>query len=285
VAAIVLVHGIGQQVKGPDSLAAVWVPALRDGMTAAGVPPVAADDVCMAFYGDLYRTAGKAAGTGWPPLSAADVDSDWERLLLELWWREAAGTDPAVPAPEAGTKARTPRMVQRALDALSQSAFFAGLAERAMIGTLKQVAQYFADDALRSAVGARVAAAVSGDTQVVVAHSLGTVAAYEAVCTHPEWGVTTLVTLGSPLGIRNLVFDRLRPAPGSDGTGRWPGGVRTWSNIADSGDVVALVKSLRPLFGDWVTDVLVRNGAKAHDVLPYLTARETGEAIGRGLAG
>jgi hypothetical protein len=280
-----MVHGIGQQLRGPDSLAAVWVPALRDGMTAAGVPPVAAGDVCMTFYGDLYRPAGKAAGTGWPPLSAADVESDWERMLLELWWREAADVDPAVPAPEAGTKARTPRAVQRALDALSQSAFFAGLAERAMIGTLKQVASYFADDALRSAVGARVAAAVSGDTRVIVAHSLGTVVAYEAVCAHPEWGVATLVTLGSPLGIRNLVFDRLRPVPDPDGTGRWPGGVRRWANIADRGDVVALVKSLRPLFGDRVTDALVRNGAKAHDVLPYLTARETGEAIGRGLAG
>jgi hypothetical protein len=105
VAAIVAVHGIGQQVKGPDSLAAVWVPALRDGMTAAGVPPVAADDVCVAFYGGLYRPAGKAAGTGWPPLSAADVDSDWERLLLELWWREAADADPAVPAERPGRSA------------------------------------------------------------------------------------------------------------------------------------------------------------------------------------
>lgn len=54
-------------MRGPDSLAAVWVPALRDGMTAAGVPPMGADDVCMTFYGDLYRAAGKAAGTGWPP--------------------------------------------------------------------------------------------------------------------------------------------------------------------------------------------------------------------------
>lgn len=284
-AAIVAVHGIGQQVTGPASLAAVWVPALRDGMTVAGVSPVAADDMCVAFYGDLYRAAGKAAGTGWPPLSAGDVESEWEQTLLELWWREAAETDPAVPSREAATKARTPRGVQRALDALSHSAFFAGLAERAMIGTLKQVALYFADEALRAAVQARVAAAVSGDTRVIVAHSLGTVAAYEAVCAHPEWEVTTLVTLGSPLGIRNLIFDRLRPAPGAGGAGRWPGGVRAWANIADGGDIVALVKSLRPLFGDRVTDALVSNGAKAHDVLPYLTARETGEAIGRGLAG
>jgi hypothetical protein len=89
--------------------------------------------------------------------------------------------------------------------------------------------------------------------------------------------VTTFVTLGSPLGIPNLVFDRLEPEPG-----RWPN-VGTWKNIADRSDVVALVKELRPLFGVNVTDISVHNGAKAHDMRPYLTARETGKAIRHGI--
>ena len=48
-------------------------------------------------------------------------------------------------------------------------------------------------------------------TEVIVAHSLGSVVAYEALCAHPEWPVRNLVTLGSPLGIRNLIFDQLVP--------------------------------------------------------------------------
>ncbi|MFD8967974.1 hypothetical protein ACFV0C_23775 [Streptomyces sp. NPDC059568] len=60
--------------------------------------------------------------------------------------------------------------------------------------------------------------------------------------------------------------------------------VKAWTNVADSGDAVALVKELAPSFGGRISDVPVHNGAKAHDVRPYLTARETGRAIGRALA-
>ena len=55
---------------------------------------------------------------------------------------------------------------------------------------------------------------------MLVGHSLGSVVAYEALCANPEWPVRMLVTLGSPLGIPNLIFDRLEPAPLPDGHGR-----------------------------------------------------------------
>ena len=181
-----------------------------------------------------------------------------------------------------------PGSVQAALRALSGSAFFAGLAERAMLFDLQQVRRYMTDPVMRRAVQDRVAAAVDEDTRVVVGHSLGSVVAYEALCAHPEWPVRALVTLGSPLGIRNLIFDRLVPAPAAGESGKpagaWPGGVQAWMNVADAGDVVALVKDLRPLFGAEVACYLVDNGSHAHDVRPYLTAAETGAAIAAGLA-
>jgi hypothetical protein len=58
----------------------------------------------------------------------------------------------------------------------------------------------------------------------------------------------------------------------------------SWVNIADAGDVVALVKDLRPMFGDQVANRLVHNGSHAHSVGPYLSAAETGAAIAAGLA-
>jgi pimeloyl-ACP methyl ester carboxylesterase len=159
-----------------------------------------------------------------------------------------------------------------------------------MVFDLQQVRRYLTEPNLRARILEQVVQAVGDDTRVMVAHSLGSVVAYEALCAHPEWPVRALVTLGSPLGIRNLIFDRLRPAPspvsGSNTRlrGAWPWPVREWTNIADTGDVVALVKDLRPLFGDRVRGFLVSNGAKAHDILPYLTAPETGAAIHAGLA-
>ena len=121
------------------------------------------------------------------------------------------------------------------------------------------------------------------DTQVVVWHSLGSIVAYEALCAHPECPVRALVTLGSPLGIRNLIFDRLVPArmtemPGK-AAGVWPDRVEAWTNIADAGDAAAPVKDLRPLFGDNVTCYLVHNGSYTCDVRPYLTAVQTDAAI------
>jgi pimeloyl-ACP methyl ester carboxylesterase len=179
-------------------------------------------------------------------------------------------------------KARTPQLVQRALDVLTQSRYFAGVGERLLIGNLKQVRLYMSDATTRSRIQARIVACVGADARIMIGHSLGSIVAYEALAAHPEWGITTLVTLGSPLGIRNLIFDRLSPKP-SDGVGAWPGSIARWFNIADGGDVVALNKKLSSLFGGKVVDREIHNEATAHDVSPYLTAKETGEAIQSGL--
>jgi hypothetical protein len=257
----------------------------RSGCSGALLPD--AGEIRCVFYGDLFRRAGRRLGVGDPWLTAADATT-FDQELLAAWWRAAAESDPRVVHPDTRTLARVPGGVQAALRALSGSAFFAGLADRMMLFDLQQVRHYMTDQEVRRAVQSRVVAEVGTDTRVVVGHSLGSVVAYEALCAHPEWPVRVLVTLGSPLGIRNLIFDRLVPAPspGDLGylVGQWPGEARSWVNIADAGDVVALVKDLRSLFGDQVDCYLVHNGSHAHDVRPYLTAPETGAAIAAGLA-
>jgi|HubBroStandDraft_2_1064218.scaffolds.fasta_scaffold67135_2 hypothetical protein len=286
---VVCVHGIGQQHKGMDVLGAEWVPALRDGMRLAGAGEVAGSlaggDVGFAFYGDLFRPAGRRLDVGDPWLTADDV-TDLERELLAAWWQGAAEADAGVIDPAGRTLAGVPGGAQAALRALSGSAFFAGVAERALIQDLRQVRLYLTDAEVRRAVQERVTAAVDDGVRVLVAHSLGSVVAYEALCAHPEWQVEALVTLGAPLGIRNLIFDRLQPPPvTSPGglAGRWPGRVTAWTNVADAGDAVALVKDLRPRFGPQVACFTVSNGARAHAVSPYLTAKETGAAIAAAL--
>jgi len=79
-----------------------------------------------------------------------------------------------------------------------------------------------------------------------------------------------------------LIFEALDPAP-QHGIGRWPPGIAHWINVADSGDVVALVKELKPRFGAQVVDHEVHNGASAHDATRYLTTREVGHAVATGL--
>ncbi|MFJ3230065.1 hypothetical protein [Streptomyces sp. NPDC086787] len=273
------VHGVGKQRLGANSLLREWEPALADGLERAEGPKLTPGDLRIAFYGDLFRPPGRTLAVGDPLYTADDVD-DLEAALLMEWWAACASADPAVPPPGADTLARSPGSVQTALRLLQRSRFFAGVSLRALVFDLKQVRRYLLDEELRAGARARVEEAIEPDTRVVVAHSLGSVVAYEALCARPGHRVRALVTIGSPLGMR-MIYERLRPEPGG-----WPGAPDTprWTNIVDKGDVVAAVRDLSPLFGTGVRGRAVHNGSHAHDATLYLTALETGEAVAEGLA-
>jgi hypothetical protein len=286
-----MVHGIGHQLGGPATCLATATPALRDGVSLAGGPAIDPDDVTCGFYGDLFRKPG-SRGNDIYPFDAYDVEPGLETDLLMALWQEAARLDDGILGPDAvvrgvggyvASRPLTVGIVQRGLEAISRSAFTEGISEHLLVFALKQVRQYFEDEDLRSAIASRVASAIDDETRVVVGHSLGSVVAYEVLCARRGAPGATFVTLGSPLGLRNVVFDRLRPAP-RDGLGVWPRGARHWTNVADAGDIVALVRDLSTCFGSRVTDRTVRNGARMHDATAYLTAVETGAAIAAGLA-
>jgi pimeloyl-ACP methyl ester carboxylesterase len=152
----------------------------------------------------------------------------------------------------------------------------------ALIGDLKQVRRYLREPEIRTAARQRVLEALGPNTRVVIGHSLGSVVAYEALCAAPEQPATTMITIGSPLGIRHLIFDQLEPAP-QEGLGHWPAGLARWVNIASPDDIVALEKKLATRFGPGVVDQLVENGAQAHDAKRYLCSREVGDAVAAGL--
>lgn len=290
---VVCVHGINHQYLGEQTIRKEWVPALQDGLTRANFQPSEwpkDEEIGFAFYGDIFRPPGMAVGL--PPLTVDDIEEPEEEELLGLWWDAAVEVDPLIRTPGDRTMGRMAGWVQRALHALVQYPFFAEMGERAFIWGLKQVSKYFRDEEIRREIRARVRALIGPETRIVIGHSLGSVAAYEALCeVGPGAGVRTFVTLGSPLGIPNLIFDRLTPppeGPKNKRKGRWPAEVEYWFNIADAGDVVALEKKLGPRFdvGERrVGDRLIHNGAKAHSVIPYLTAEEAGHAIGTGLTG
>jgi hypothetical protein len=65
----------------------------------------------------------------------------------------------------------------------------------------------------------------------------------EALWSRPAPRVDLLLTLGSPLGIPSVVFERLLPAP-VHARGRRPPGVTHWINFADPGDIVAIPRWL-----------------------------------------
>ncbi|MGV9568708.1 antibiotic ABC transporter ATP-binding protein [Streptomyces nigra] len=293
-ARVVLVHGVGQQYEGPQLLALRLGAALRDGVGLASGMALSADDVACAFYGDAFIEPGSRSQSE-PPWDEHDVQDGLEADLLSAWWQHAADLSDQVPRPDeegtrgvtgyAASRALLSNRVRAALDALSRADFFRPVSERMLIGELKQVRRYLNEPPVWQAARAAVGAKVEADTRVLVAHSLGSVVAYEALCENPDWPVTDLVTVGSPLGLP-VIFQRLSPLP-VDGRGAWPGNVVRWTNVADPGDIVALVGQLAPRFmpgpaGD-VEDRTITNGVRMHDLQRYLTAPKTATAIVTGL--
>jgi hypothetical protein len=275
------IHGIGYQRLTALTEQPKWRGALAKGLENACVDATLADQLRFLAYGDLFLRKGMLASVD-PDLDASDVEGGFETQLLRLWYQEAVLKDPNLPKPEDPTRPPAiPGSVQKLLDALSQSRTFAGLAERALILNLKQVHRYMADPVTRSAIQARITQNMPTGTRLVISHSLGTVVAYEAICAHPEWNIEGLITMGSPLGIRNLIFDRLNPKPG-DVLGEWPKNLRWWVNVADEGDVVAIEKDLRNRFGSAIDNWIVDNGiAEVHGAEKYLAQSAVGAALRR----
>jgi hypothetical protein len=102
-------------------------------------------------------------------------------------------------------------------------------------------------DRIRALLAAELRSAwAAGDRVLLMAHSLGSVIAWDtlwelghAARTEPaDAGVDLFLTLGSPLGTR-FVRRRLLGADAT-GAGRYPRGIRRWRNLAALGDRTAL---------------------------------------------
>ncbi|ONI70997.1 hypothetical protein ALI144C_51520 [Actinosynnema sp. ALI-1.44] len=298
-AEVVLVHGIAQEQKSADGLEADWLPSLAGGVRVAGYPELADRlwrtrdvDVRMAFYGDLFLPKDQQGG-------ADELDeAEWEfaeRLGVE-WLRRVAEdasreSDRATAAREldqqTGETQGARAVLRPVINGLTRVKPFArfgvALAERVVVKALRQVTRYLTDEDTRAEVQRRVAALLDEDTKVVVSHSLGSVVAYEAA--HQlDRPLPLLVTCGSPLGLRSVVHDRLRPQPPAV-----PPQVRRWINVVDQDDLVAARPELTSMFpgaqGVLESVYTVDNGAKPHEAMFYLAKRQIGLPVAETLTG
>jgi hypothetical protein len=305
VSVIVLVHGIAQEQKSADSLEAAWLPALAGGIRVAGDPGLADQlwraagpgslEARMAYYGDLFRRPG-AQGAGEDDLPDAELADELAMAWLGAAAERGTPHDRAVAAQAlaqveagpAGAQGR-PALLRPAIKGLTRVRWFApmgvAVAGRFVVQALGQVTRYLTDDVTRVAAVKRVHALIGPETRLVIGHSLGSVVAYEALVAGIEQPLT-LITLGSPLGLRRVIYDRLRPQPQ-----RVPPSVGAWTNIADVDDLVAAELRLRPLFppapgrGVHVDDRQTDNGSEPHAAERYLVKESVGNVVARAITG
>jgi len=310
VATVVLVHGIAQEQLGAASLEKNWLPALADGVAKSGDQALADRiwragvrgdvDIRMAYYGTPFIDEG-AQGDGEIALDSAPLPEETDEVAQELalTWLEAAAQDASDPTDRrtaqdeleviAGTagQAQGPRALGRpVLNALTELRWFApfgmAVAGRFVWKALTQVSRYLTDDELRTWAQDQVLGWIGEDTRLVIGHSLGSVVAYEAM--HRSEHPAVLITLGSPLGLQNIVYQRLRPQPP-----HVPAAVTRWENFAAEDDLVAARLDLQPYFapadGSAVTPVshIVDTGAQPHQIEHYLTKPSCGRVVAESL--
>jgi len=299
-AKVILVHGIDQQDEESDPLRGVWLEAIHRGLLTIGQPNLSSrideSNVAMAFYGDLFRKAG-AMGTA-PESLPEDAEPLADRLAAE-WLERAANRASDDALRRAGADALEAEQLaaqgeaqgwrsgaRRSVAALAKfpaagKAGFA-VAER-LVTALNQVTLYLTDDDTRQIALRRLEAHLKADTAIIIGHSLGSVVAYEA-CHRAAQPIPLLVTIGSPLGLDNVVFDRVRPQPP-----RYPPNVTWWVNVADVNDVVAadtgLAQRFKPTRGAHLTDHTVDNRRHAHDATSYLVQPEVAYPLALTLLG
>lgn len=260
------VHGIWnykhhRQTGSPEgaaaALAAAWTTDLRHSL-----PPDTALDLDVAFYAHHLRR-----GTPMGPESDVSMMDKGEQDFLVDW------VECLAPGVAQGT--RTVR-VRQAADWLTRK--YGTAARGFAVAFCREVHTYLArpDSPRRAAARRTVADAIAARRpDVLVAHSLGSVVAYETLWAHQDHDIDLLVTLGSPLAMPGVVLPRLVP-PASR-----PPRVRRWLNIADVGDIVAIPRAgLRPDFDGVEADLSVVIGPwDFHTVGAYLRTPDVAKAI------
>ena len=303
-AEIVLVHGIDQQQKSADRLESEWLPSLAGGVRVAGFSAIAdhiwrnagrpgSIESRMAFYGDRFLVSGQQ---GDDPGDFTSQEAEFAEALAEEWLKHAAARatrervratgvrELAYISQGMGAEQGVGNVVRSAVGSLAKISWFApfGMAfgERFVKRALAQVTRYFTNETIRSAALEAVLKLVDARTRVLIGHSLGSVVAYEA--THLlKQPLPVLITLGSPLGLQTIVYQRLRPQPPG-----FPPPVQRWVNVADRDDFIAAEPDLKELFGaampvGAVFDgaYTVDNGAEPHMADFYLGKAQVGLAV------
>lgn len=257
---LIFIHGRNQQGKDPVELKRHWFEAMQAGFDTLGLEsPIDEADVIFPFFGDALHEltredsldeADAVMGDSTDTADEADETVQFGREVLgEVL--DASGVsaeaidaeidpdviDEAAISDAKGGGALTWEWVHTGLSILDR--FIPGASGASVAYATNDVAQYLKNELIQDEIDGVVAAAFNqcdpDDTIVVIAHSLGSVIAYNLLAhgglAH-DYEIASFVTIGSPLGvtaIRKAVSPMLHPPT-----------VDNWLNAYDTRDVVAL---------------------------------------------
>lgn len=285
---LVFVHGRAQENKDAAALKAEWVDAWLSGLAKSGLSmPISDTDIRFPYYGQtLYDLAqGKTAGEAAAVIVKGD-DADREQqafvreVILEVQRKQGITDADLAQAAGVDVVQRGPlnwEWLQGVLKVIDQRVPLASGASIAL--ATNDVYQYLDNIGIRDEIETGVRQALLPDVPtVLVAHSLGTVVAYNLLRREgaaQRWKMPLFVTIGSPLAVTAI---RKKLAPN-----RHPTCVGRWLNVLDERDVVALY----PLDADhFPLDPQITNKRDVdnptpnrHGISGYLSDQEVAKAL------
>jgi hypothetical protein len=245
---LVLVHGRSQERKDATALKKEWLDALGAGLAKSNLAlPIPETQVRFPYYGDTLSDLdkGKSPGDAAKVIVRGDeTDAAEKKFVLELLEeiRRQNGITEEQLAEVAGQEVleRGPLnwpWVRATLQALDR--FVPHSSSPTVALFTHDVYVYLTNSGVRQTIEDGISQAITpGVETVVVAHSLGTIVAYNLLRREGHkrnWKVPLLVTVGSPLAVTAIRRTLKTLAPT-----RTPECVGAWLNAMDSRDVVAL---------------------------------------------
>jgi hypothetical protein len=241
---LILIHGRSQQNKDAVHLKREWLKSLNGSFSKAGLEmPIKETSIRFPYYGDTL--AQLAAGQSGDDVAKVVVrgelgDEEEAQFQLEVLKevRDEHGiTDRQVE--EVADEEEIERgvlswpWVYASLQTIDK--YLPGGSAASIALATHDVYVYLRNPGIRDVIEAGVRQALDESPAVVVAHSLGSVVAYNLLRrdgVKNGWKVPILITVGSPLAVR-AIRERLNPL-------QLPSCVGTWYNARDRRDIVAL---------------------------------------------
>lgn len=240
---LIMVHGRAQEGKDPDALKLDWLGALARGLAGSNRPIPSSTAIELPYYGNLLAELVRQANT---PLGAdvnakgpnPDSDPTFRGEMLSEFASAMGLTDADIQRELTGVATQKGpgswEWVQGIIRAMDR---VPGVNVTALDLFTRDVYVYLSLPGVRRRIDKVVDDAIGTGPCVVLAHSLGTVVAYNVLRNRKTALQCPLfVTVGSPLGIRAV--KRYLDSPLMS-----PQGVAHWFNAYDDRDLVAL----RPL--------------------------------------
>jgi pimeloyl-ACP methyl ester carboxylesterase len=252
---ILMVHGRGMVGRDTAALRALWLDGLNAGAKTLSTQPLIADrDVRLVWYADVLEPSSAERCS----YSSSDPRAR----------RDAAG-DPELKS--------FVSLVSNVLGALTT--FIADKEPASELRSLSGDAAFLSDSHTRCAAERRLADAIDRATRegrpvIIVAHSMGSLVAYDYLSSRGDSGVVQrVISVGSPLGsseLRHLLI-------GGDSTESFalPASVKSWINVRSAADPFAMPLSI-------ARDVITStppDEPDTHEMTGYLRNPATASAI------